>query len=394
MAVVVNKTKCVGCNLCVPACPFAAIDVVNGVAGINDQCILCGACIEECPVTAIFRDDEVECSECSPQSYSGVWIFAEQRQGQMLNIAYELLGEGKKLASSLGVELSAVLIGHNVSEMAKDLFAYGADNVYLVEDKELELYRTESYTAAFVSLVKRYLPEIILMGATNIGRDLAPRVAGRLVTGLTADCTELSVDLEERILLQTRPAFGGNLMATIVCPEHRPQMATVRPGVMKKLSPDYGKTGKLVREAYRSQDVKVRTKVREIVKELGKVVNLEDAKVVVCGGRGIGSAEGFALLEKLAQKLGGVVGASRGAVDAGWISSGHQVGQTGKTVHPKLYIACGISGAIQHVAGMQGSKIIVAINKNPAAPIFKIADYGIVGDVHQVVPLLIAALEE
>ncbi|MBT9136496.1 MAG: Caffeyl-CoA reductase-Etf complex subunit CarE [Firmicutes bacterium] len=395
MAIIVDKNCCVGCTLCVPACPFAAIDMVNGLAVINDQCTICGACIEVCPVTAISRDDEgTECEVCTPESYSGVWVFAEQRQGQMLNIAYELLGEGKKLAGALNVPLSAVLIGSGVAPMAKDLYAYGADTVYLVEDKELELYRTETYTAAFVSLVKKYMPEIILMGATHIGRDLAPRVAGRLVTGLTADCTELGIDLDERILLQTRPAFGGNVMATILCPVHRPQIATVRSGVMKKAAPDYDKTGSLVREAYRSREVKVRTKVREIVKEMGKVVNLEDAKVVVCGGRGIGSAAGFALLEKLAQKLGGVVGGSRGAVDAGWLPSGHQVGQTGKTVHPKLYIACGISGAIQHVAGMQGSKMIVAINKNPAAPIFKVADYGIVGDVHQVLPLLIAALEE
>ncbi|MBS3872088.1 MAG: electron transfer flavoprotein subunit alpha [Firmicutes bacterium] len=394
MAVIIDKNKCVGCTLCVPACPFAAIDMVKGIAVINDQCTLCGACLEICPVTAIYREEEQACEECTPQSYQGVWVFAEQRQGQMLNIAYELLGEGKKLAGALGVELSAVLIGADVSNLAPDLFAYGADKVYLVEDKELELYRTETYTAAFVSLVKKHLPEIILMGATNIGRDLAPRVAGRLVTGLTADCTELSVDLEERILLQTRPAFGGNLMATILCPAHRPQMATVRPGVMKKITPDYQKSGQLVRESYHSQEVTVRTIVREIVKEAGKVVNLEDAKIVVSGGRGMGSAEGRALLEKLAAKLGGVVGASRGAVDAGLLPSAHQVGQTGKTVHPKLYIACGISGAIQHVAGMQGSQVIVAINKNPAAPIFKVADYGIVGDVHQVVPLLIAAIDE
>jgi len=394
VAILVDKTKCIGCTLCVPACPFAAIDMVGKVAVINDQCTLCGACLEVCPVSAIYREEEAECAECSPDEYKGVWIYAEQRQGQMLNIAYELLGEGKKLAESLKVPLSAVLIGDKVEGLAKDLYAYGADTVYLVEDKELELYRTESYTAAFVKLVTKHRPEIILLGATHIGRDLAPRVAGRLSTGLTADCTELSIDLEEKILLQTRPAFGGNLMATILCPLHRPQMATVRPGVMKKISPDYNRAGRLVREPYRAEEVNVRTIVREVVKEMGKVVNLEEAKVVVCGGRGIGSKEGFTLLEQLAKKLGGVVGASRGAVDAGWLSSAHQVGQTGKTVHPKLYIACGISGAIQHVAGMQGSRTIVAINKNPAAPIFKIADYGIVGDVHQVLPLLIAALEE
>lgn len=395
MAVIIDKNKCVGCNLCVPVCPFAAIDMVKGIAVINDQCTLCGACLEICPVTAIFREEEAPaCEECAPQTYSGVWVFAEQRQGKMQSIAYELLGEGQKLASALGVELSAVLIGSDVAPLSKDLFAYGADKVYLVEDKDLELYRTETYTAAFVSLVTKHLPEIILMGATNIGRDLAPRVAGRLVTGLTADCTELAIDLEERILLQTRPAFGGNLMATILCPAHRPQMATVRPGVMKKIAPDYSKSGKLMREKYHSASVTVRTIVKEIVKEMDQVVNLEEAKVVVCGGRGMGTPEGFALLEQLAKKLGGVVGASRGAVDSGWRSSAHQVGQTGKTVHPKLYIACGISGAIQHVAGMQGSKMIIAINKNPAAPIFKVADYGIVGDVHQVVPLLIAAIEE
>jgi len=394
VAIIVEKTKCIGCALCVPACPFAAIDMVGKVAVINDQCTICGACLEACPVSAIYREEEAECLECSPDEYKGVWVYAEQRQGRMLNIAYELLGEGKKLAESLNVPLSAVLIGDKVEGLAKDLFAYGADAVYLVEDQELELYRTESYTAALVELTNKYRPEIILLGATHIGRDLAPRVAGRLSTGLTADCTELSIDPEEKILLQTRPAFGGNIMATILCQLHRPQMATVRPGVMKKVSPDYGRAGVLVREKYRADIVKVRTIVREVVKEVGKVVNLEEAKVVVCGGRGLGSKEGFALLEQLAKKLGGVVGASRGAVDSGWMPSAHQVGQTGTTVHPKLYIACGISGAIQHVAGMQGSKTIVAINKNPAAPIFKIADYGIVGDVHQVLPLLLEALEE
>lgn len=392
MSVLIKKDACIGCGACIASCPFGAIEM-ESVAVINDKCTGCGACIETCPVEAIYRTDEGEVKEeVKLEDYKGVWVFAEQRDGKVMNIAYELLGEGRKLADSLGVELSAVLIGDKIEGRAKDLFAYGSDNVYLVEDPELKNYRTDSYTAVMADLIHQYKPEIVLFGATNIGRDFGPRVAARVKTGLTADCTELGVDMETRLLMQTRPAFGGNIMATILCPNNRPQMSTVRPGVMKKMIPDTSKTGKIIKGKFNSTQANIRTLVKEIVKEAGRVVNLEEAQIIVSGGRGLGSADGFKLIEEVAGKLGGVVGASRGAVDSGWISNSHQVGQTGKTVHPKLYIACGISGAIQHVAGMQKSGTIVAINKNPGAPIFQVADYGIVGDLYQVLPVLMETL--
>ncbi|AOT69816.1 electron transfer flavoprotein subunit alpha/FixB family protein [Geosporobacter ferrireducens] len=328
----------------------------------------------------------------SIQDAKGVWVFAEQREGKVMNIAFELLGEGSKLAKDLGVELSAVLMGDNVDGNIKDLFAYGADKVYFVENAELKDYRTEPYTEMMNQLIKEYKPQIVLIGATNIGRDLAPRVAGRVRTGLTADCTQLTIDPETTNLLQTRPAFGGNLMATIICPESRPQMATVRSGVMKKKEPDYNRTGEVITASY-DKSTKVRTVVKEIVKEAGRAVNLEEAKIIISGGRGLGGPEGFEILEKAAEVLGGVVAASRAAVDSGWISAKHQVGQTGKTVHAKIYIACGISGAIQHLAGMQNSELVIAINKNPAAPIMQIADYGIVGDYKNILPLLIEEIK-
>ncbi|QNB46263.1 4Fe-4S dicluster domain-containing protein [Thermanaerosceptrum fracticalcis] len=394
MAILVDKEKCIGCGNCVDSCPFGAIEMDGNMAKMNDKCTECGACLESCPVEAISRSEKVKDENFSLEDYKGVWVFAEQRQGSIMNIAFELLGEGRKLADTLGVELGAVLIGDKVEEKAQELFAYGADVVYLIDHPELKNYRTEPYCGALEKAINAYKPEIVLIGATNIGRDLGPRIAGRIHTGLTADCTELAIDPEQRLLLQTRPAFGGNIMATILCPNTRPQMATVRPGVMKKMIPDYCRTGKIVEITYDAAAVKVRTAVREIVRETSRIVNLEEAQVIVAGGRGVGGPEGFKLLEEVAASLGGVVGASRAAVDAGWIPANHQVGQTGKTVHPKIYIACGISGAIQHVAGMQHSDIIIAINKNPNAPIFKVADYGIVGDLYQVVPLLIEALKE
>lgn len=393
MAIKVDESKCIACGACVGSCPLGAIEMTDSAAVITDKCSVCGACIESCPVEAIVNTDQNEKEEVSLDSYKGVMVFAEQRDGNIMNIALELLGEGKKLATDLGVELGAILIGDNVADKAKELFAYGADAVYLVEDPALKNYRTESYTAAFEKIIKTYKPEIILIGATNIGRDLGPRVAGRVHTGLTADCTKLDIDQETRLLLQTRPAFGGNVMATIQCPDFRPQMATVRPGVMQKAAPDANRTGKIVKVDY-DQNTKVRTIVKEVVRESSKVVNLEEAEFIVAGGRGLCGSDGFELLQQLADELGGILGASRGAVDAGWISNTHQVGQTGKTVRPKIYIACGISGAIQHVAGMQNSDIIVAINKNANAPIFKVADYGIVGDLYQVVPAMIETIKE
>jgi len=395
MAILIDKEKCIGCGNCVGSCPFGAIEMDGSTAIINDgKCTECGACVESCPLEALAPSEAKTGESFSLEAYKGVWVFAEQRQGNIMNIALELLGEGRKLADSLGVELGAVLIGDQVEEKAKELFAYGADIVYLLDHPELKNYRTETYCQALEKAIKAYKPEIVLIGATNIGRDLGPRIAGRVKTGLTADCTELTIDTELRLLQQTRPAFGGNIMATILCPNTRPQMATVRPGVMKKMTPDYCRDGKIVKIAYDADAVKVRTVVKKIVREASRIVNLEEAQIIVAGGRGVGGPEGFKLLEEVAASLGGVVGASRAAVDAGWIPASHQVGQTGKTVHPKIYIACGISGAIQHVAGMQNSGIIIAINKNPNAAIFKVADYGIVGDLFQVLPALREAIQE
>jgi len=325
--------------------------------------------------------------------YKDIWIFAEQRNGKLMNVAIEILGEARKLADKKGVNVGAVLIGHNVENLSKDLISYGADIVYVVDNPLLSNYTTEGYAKAVSQLANEYEPEVILYGATFIGRDLAPRIASRLMTGLTADCTGLDID-ENGLLLQTRPAFGGNLMATIKCPDKRPQMSTVRPGVMKKAVRDDTRDGKVIKFDIDIKESDIRTKILSIVKEAKNVVNLEEADIIVSGGRGIGGPEGFNIIKELADVLGGVVGASRATVDAGWITSDHQVGQTGKTVRPKLYIACGISGAIQHLAGMSNSGTIVAINKNPDAPIFKVADYGIVGDLFKVIPVLIEEIKK
>ncbi|QUH24876.1 electron transfer flavoprotein subunit alpha/FixB family protein [Serpentinicella alkaliphila] len=326
-------------------------------------------------------------------AYKNVWVFAEQRQGQIMPVAIELLGEGRKLANEIGVELCAMLLGDNVEGLAKELIAFGADKVYLAQSPLLSTFTTDGYANVITDMINEYKPEVVLCGASHIGRDLAPRVAAKVGTGLTADCTKLEIDAEDKKLLQTRPAFGGNIMATIICPNHRPQMATVRPGVMQKAAKDESRTGEVVTVDVKLAKEDIRTTVVEVVKEKKAKVNLVEAEFIVSGGRGVGSKEGFELLQKLADKLNGVVGASRAAVDIGYAEYQRQVGQTGKTVRPQIYIACGISGAIQHLAGMQESDYIIAINKNPDAPIFKIADYGIVGDLHQVIPQIIAALD-
>ncbi|WP_186428972.1 electron transfer flavoprotein subunit alpha/FixB family protein [Clostridium sp. BSD9I1] len=325
--------------------------------------------------------------------YKGIWVFAEQRDNKILNVSLELLGEGKKIADKLGVKLTAILLGNNIDDMAEKLVKYGADEVLSIDDKFLEVYSTESYTRVISELIKEKKPEIVLIGATAIGRDLGPRLAARVKTGLTADCTKLDVDLETRGLLQTRPAFGGNLMATIICPKHRPQMSTVRPGVMERGKFDENRTGTINKVFFELMEEDKNTEVLEVVKTQKHEVKLEEAKIIVSGGRGLGDARGFQLLEALAKKLGGELGASRGAVDADWIQQSHQVGQTGKTVRPKLYVACGISGAIQHLAGMNDSECIVAINKDKNAPIFQVAHYGIIGDVYEILTELIESLD-
>ncbi|MDK0698151.1 electron transfer flavoprotein subunit alpha/FixB family protein [Clostridium perfringens] len=324
--------------------------------------------------------------------FNGVWVFAEQREGQLQKVSLELLGEGRKIADKLGSKLTALLIGSKVQNLVEDLSRHGADEVLVVDAPELEHYTTDGYTKAICELANAKKPNIIFIGATFIGRDLGPRVAARLETGLTADCTSLDVDVESGDLLATRPAFGGNLMATIVCPDHRPQMATVRPGVFEKLPlGENDTTVENVEVKFNSNDI--RTKIVEIIKEHKDIVDISEANVLVAGGRGIGSEENFKMLKELAEVMNGSIAASRAAVEKGWVDKDYQVGQTGKTVRPNIYVACGISGAIQHAAGMQDSDMIIAINKDANAPIMKIADYAIVGDVNKVVPEFIAQLK-
>ena len=393
MAVNVIKEKCKGCSICVKNCPFEAITMENKIAVIGAACTGCGVCVEKCPFKAIEKtEEEREVKDLS--AYKDVWVFAEQRDGVIMPVVIELLGEGKKLANEVGCNLCAVLCGHHVEGLADQLFEYGADKVYVADHEELATYRTDAYTKVINDAIEEYKPEIVLLGATHIGRDLGPCLAVKANTGLTADCTKLEIDPEDKKIKQTRPAFGGNLMATIVCPNHRPQMSTVRPGVMEKAAFEEGRKGELIKLNVEFKEGDIRTKVLEIVKTMKDTVSLTDAEIIVSGGMGLGKPEGFELLKQLADKLGGIVAASRAAVDAGWMDHAYQVGQTGTTVKPKIYIACGISGAIQHVAGMQNSEQIIAINTNENAPIFEIADYGIVGDLYKVIPAIMEALDK
>lgn len=391
MAVNIIKETCKGCGVCVKNCPFEAITMEEKLAVIGPSCTGCGVCVEKCPFKAIVKTSEMK-EKADLTAYQGVWVFAEQREGKLMPVVTELLGEGKKLAGEIGCELSAVLCGYGVEGLAGELFSYGADKVYIADHAELKNYRTDAYTKVIFEAVERYKPEILLLGATHIGRDLGPCLAVKANTGLTADCTKLEIDPEDKKIKQTRPAFGGNLMATIVCPNHRPQMSTVRPGVMEQARYNPSHRGELVMLPVFFEEGDIRTKVLEIVKSMKGAVSLTDAEIIVAGGMGLGNADGFELLKKLADKLGGVVAASRAAVDAGWIDRAYQVGQTGTTVKPKIYFACGISGAIQHVAGMQNSEQIIAINTNENAPIFEVADYGIAGDLYKVIPVLLEEL--
>ncbi len=323
------------------------------------------------------------------QDYKGVWVFIEEKAGVIASVSLELLGAGRKLADKRGVELAGILIGENVQHLTKTLFEYGADGVYVYDQPIFKHYRTETFMKALLECTDKYKPEIILFGATSTGKDLASAVATDLPTGLTADTTELDVEEETGLLLASRPAFGGNIMATILCKKYRPQMATVRAKVMKALDPQPGRTGKIFEEKISLQEEDIRTKVLEIVKETTKKVRIDEADIIVAGGKGLGSYEGFQLIHQFADTLGGAVGASRDVVEAGWIGHPHQVGQTGVTVTPKIYFAIGISGAIQHIVGMKNSGLIIAINKDKGAPIFQTCHYGIVGDAFEIVPILI-----
>lgn len=327
------------------------------------------------------------------KEYKGVFVYIEQREGVVQKVSFELLGKGRELADKLKVKLTAVILGYNIKNTTKELISYGADEVIYVDDKALELYINEPYTKAFSQIIQDKKPEVVLVGATTIGRDLAPRVSSRIYTGLTADCTSLDIEDETNNLLMTRPAFGGNILATIICPDFRPQMSTVRPGVMIKCEKDEMRNG-LIQEfkvEFKPEDTNI--KILKVVKVEKEKVNIEDANILVSGGRGVGSPDNFAMLQELAWELKGEVSCSRAVVDAGWIDRNHQVGQTGKTVRPGVYFACGISGAIQHLAGMEESEFIVAINKNPGAPIFEVADLGIVGDINKIIPELIKEIK-
>ncbi|MGD1118109.1 MAG: FAD-binding protein [Dehalococcoidales bacterium] len=381
--------ECTGCGSCVPVCPFGLIEIIDGKVHIKDGCTLCGACVDACAFGAI----KIEREEAKADAASrGVWVFAEQRRGTLKNVGYELLARGRELADTLKTELCAVCLGHNIADV-NSLIAQGADKVYLVDSPDLVDNQEDYLTHSLLDLIKEHKPEVVLAGATALGRSFFPRVAAILNTGLTADCTGLDIDTEKRLLLQTRPTFGGNIMATILCPNKRPQMSTVRPRVFKKATPNPNRKGQIIKVDFKKEGVTARTKLLSFVEDITEKIKLEDADIIVSGGRGLGKAENFKILQELADCLGAALGSSRAAVDEGWIPYSHQVGQTGKTVCPKLYIACGISGAIQHLAGMQTSDCIVAINDNPDAPIFQVAHYGIVGDLFHVVPLMTKKLK-
>ncbi len=390
----VDCDKCIGCGVCEENCPFGSIRVVDGCAVVDDTCTLCGTCVDDCEPEALHIEGAEKQRNIDLDDWSGIWVFAESRHGTIAPVTFELLGIGRTLAEERGVLLSTVLLGQDIERFGEQLIVAGADKVYLADDAALGQYREDVYGRVLEQLIRDEKPEVVLAGATAIGRSVIPQVATVLGAGLTADCTRLAIRKEDGMLLQTRPAFGGNIMATIECPHTRPQMATVRPKVMAPLEPDSSREGEIIQVVLPEQMLDSRVEVLETVISDQEQVNIQEVEVLVAGGRGLESEKGFDLIKELADELGAALAASRAAVDAGWISYPHQVGQTGKTVCPKLYIACGISGAIQHAVGMQSAETVVAINRDKNAPIFDIANFGVVGDLFEIVPVLARKIRE
>ncbi len=388
---IIEEAKCIGCQKCVKICPAAALEMFFTP---EEQKILAELAASAVPVEEEV-DPEADALAKKLAEYRGVWVFIEQTEGEPAKVSWELLGVGAGLAKILGVELCALVIGHQVEHLCAEAFAYGASKAYLLDAPVYWHYRTEPYVEGCCHLIETYKPEVILMGATGMGRDLAGAIATRVATGLTADCTGLGID-DKRNLMQTRPAFGGNIMATIMCDKFRPQMSTVRPNVMPMPEHREGAQGTIIRDSFTVPEESILTKVIEIIRDANSksAVDITGAEFIVSGGRGMMAPENFSILHELAEELGGVVGASRSAVDAGWMPGDRQVGQTGKTVRPKIYIACGISGAIQHLVGMQDSDMVIAINRDASSPIFEVATYGIVGDLFQVVPAITRKIRE
>ncbi len=390
MGIKILKEVCTGCGICVHECPVEAIHMPGGKAEVDrETCILCGACAPVCPVGAIIFKGSKESERAPLFACSGIWVFCERRGGRMHRVSFELLSEGRRLADARNTHLAAVIFGEGAGQEARSAIEHGADRAYVIDSPELTGFSDDAYAEALAGLCEKHRPEIVLAGATIVGRSFIPRVAARLMTGLTADCTELSID-DKGHLAQVRPAFGGNIMARILCTRARPQMATVRPHVMKPALPDPARKGEVIEEEMPKGASASSIRIIESKSDLAGEINISDADIVVTGGRGLGGPKNFKLIYDLAHVLGAAVGASRSVVDAGWIPYLHQVGQTGRTVCPKLYIAIGISGAIQHLVGMQTSGKILAINSDPNAPIFRVADYGLVGDLFEIVPKLTA----